>query len=459
MKDAPTRYPLLHSQEMVVYMRRFTLHNQSTQISASMLFDEALDFDLLTRALDVEIGRNDCMRLRLKRTLAGTKQYFLPEYHVKSVPFFRFSSDEERDRVLDGEASKALNVFGGETYSLIFYVNADGRSGIFLRVSHFVMDAAATFVFYKDLLAVYDSLKTGAPLPRPLSRFEDVIKKEVGDPDLPKKLASDREKVKARLLPDRQPYFAAPNGPKLIKRDRKLLRQKDLTVPMAYAPFRDKTDFLKLRLTEDESERIAAFVKENKLSAEWVIQLGMRLALAQANDRVTDAVFLVLCPRRRTVSEKRCGGEMASPMAWREILDEKETFAEALHRLSVSQLELFRIADVPLTELRKIEGECFRYLPVQCCASMMFSFLPLTPDAMGGRSFEYLGSNFGRYVMPLYVITLRDPKSGRYVFSYVHRLSQTTDAEIEAFHRNVVRAILLGTEAPGRTLGNILDSI
>lgn len=457
--DRPTRYKLLHSQEMVTYMRRFTIHNQSTQISASMLFEEAFDFDLLTRALNVEIARNDCMRLRLVRTLSGTKQYFLPSYKITSVPFYRFSSDAERDRVLDREAAKALNVYGGETYSIIFYVNADGRSGIFLRVTHFVMDAAATFTFYRDLLAVYDSLKDGTPMPRPLTRFEDVIKKEVEDSDLPAKLAVVREKVKERLYPDKPPFFCAPNGPKLIERDRKLLLQPNLTVPMAYAPFRDKTNFLKLRLSEADSEKIAAFVKENRLSAEWVIQLGMRLALSAANDRVNDSVFLVLCPRRRTVAEKRCGGEMASPMAWREILDESETFREGLKRLSVSQLELFRLADIPTPELRKIEGEIFGHLPVQCCASMMFSFLPLEPDAMGGRAFEYVGANFGHYIMPLYVITIKDPKSGRYVFSYVHRLSQTTDAEIEYFHNRVVKAILLGVEDPARTLGDILDSI
>ena len=63
-----TVYNLIHSQEMVQFMRRYTLHRQATQIPASVAFDEPLDFSVLARAVNIEIARNDCLRLRIFRT-------------------------------------------------------------------------------------------------------------------------------------------------------------------------------------------------------------------------------------------------------------------------------------------------------------------------------------------------------------------------------------------------------
>ena len=228
-------YRLIRSQEMVAYMWRYTLHTQSTQIPCAMLFAERLDFDALTRALNIEIARNDCMRLRLTRTPLGIREFFLPEYRLPSVEQRVFTTKEEQEAVLNADAAKAL---------------------------------------------------------------------------------------------DRRPFFCAPNGPKMIDRQAKLLHKPDLDMPFAYSPFRDHTHFLKLRLTHEDSEAITAFVKENRLSAEWVVQLGFRLFLSKINREVNDTMIWVLCPRRKTVAEKRCGGTLTSPMPWREILHPDMTFRE-----------------------------------------------------------------------------------------------------------------------------------
>ena len=89
----------------------------------------------------------------------------------------------------------------------------------------------------------------------------------------------------------------------------------------------------------------------------------------------------------------------------------------------------------------------------------MFSYLPLDENTFGGRKYEFSGYNFGHYVMPLYVITIRDPATGCYVFSYIHRLWLTTDAEVRRFHDGVKRTLLAGIAAPDKTLGEISEEI
>ncbi|MBQ9880369.1 MAG: hypothetical protein IJM45_08070 [Clostridia bacterium] len=452
-------YRLIHSQEMVAYMWRYTLHTQATQIPCAVVFDEALDMELLARAVNIEIQRNDCMRLRLFRQGGKIREFFLEEYRLDDIPVKEFASREEQDAFFNADAEKKLEVFKGETFRVVLFRTAEGGSGIFLCVSHMIMDAMATFFFFKDLMEVYDALRAGSDLPRPPAKYEDIIKNEQDNPALEEHLAKETGILAEWMARDRKPKMCFIYGPRTLDAQRKFFHKKDFDLPFIGVPFNDKTHFVKLHLSDEESDRVTAFVEANGLSAEWVIQLGLRLYLSKINRRVNDTVFWVLCPRRRTVKEKRCGGTLASPMPWREKLPEDMTFRDALTQLSQTQAFLFRHSDVPFTEMRRLEMETYRISLMQSPISMMFSYLPLKADTFGDREYSYIGYNFGHYVMPLYTITMHDPKTGHYVFSYIHRLWLSTDDDVRAFHAGAVRAILKGIEAPEKTLGEIMEEI
>ena len=458
-KNNETVYRLIHSQEMVAFMWKYTMHMQATQIPCAVVFEEALDFQRLARAVNIEIRRNDCMRLRPFRQGGRLREYFLEDYQLEKIPLKEFRSREEQDDYFNADAERKLDVFRGETFRIVFFRSAEGGSGVYLCVSHMIMDAMAAFIFFKDLMAVYDALCSGGPMPRPMAKYEDLVKAEQNNPALEQHLAEEANILADWMVMDRPPTMCFLNGPGILDRQRKLLRKKDLRVPFVAIPVKDKTHFVKMRLGAQESDQITSFVEANSLSAEWVIQLGMRLYLSKINRRVNDTIFWVLCPRRRTVKEKRCGGTLASPMPWREILPEEMTFREGLAQLSGTQAFLFRHADVPFTSMRKAEIERFGLTPLQSPLSMMFSYLPLQKDTFGERKYSYIGYNFGHYVMPLYTVTMRDPGTGQYVFSYIHRLWLSTDEEVRAFHAGVVRAILKGIETPDITLGEIMEVI
>lgn len=459
MKPEAQSYGLISSQKMVEYMWKYSVHTQATQIPCAVLFDDALDFSVLARAVNVEIARNDCLRLRIYREKGEIKQYFLPEYRLDRIRVCGFCSEEEMNRVLNAEAGRRLNVFEGETFRILFFTAPDGRKGIYLNVSHMVMDAMATFIFFKDLLAVYDSLKTGAPEPRPLTRYEELVKKELADETLPARVAAETATLQEWFKMDCPPTYCTLKGVAPGTDVHRGRHNPGPIRPHHYFPLFDKTHFSKLAVSPEESKEISDFVKEHQISAEWVIQLGLRVYLSKINDQVNDTVFWVLCPRRRTVKEKRCGGTFASPMPWREQLPGSLTFAEAGRKLAATQSFLFRSVNVPFTALRSGERESFGYNVLQTSNSMMFSYLPLAEDTFDGRSYEFLGFSMGHYVMPLYTVTLYDPKSGRYKFNYIHRTLTYTDEDIRRFHEGAVRAILAGVRNPKKTLQKIMEEI
>ena len=64
-------------------MFKFGLHKQMVQIPTSVAVDYELDFDLLQKAFDIEVQRNDSLRNRFKKVKGKVKQYFI--YYRNSV--------------------------------------------------------------------------------------------------------------------------------------------------------------------------------------------------------------------------------------------------------------------------------------------------------------------------------------------------------------------------------------
>ncbi len=458
-QNGETVYKLIHSQEMVEYMWRYTVHTQATQIPSSVAFDEELDFQLLARAVNIEIRRNDCLRLRIFRDGFRIKEFFLEDYRLDRILCKEFSSIEEQEAFFDKDASKELKVFDGETFRVIFFRGWNGKSGVYLNVSHMVMDFVAVFIFFRDLFSVYDSLKHGKPLPRPLSKYEDIIRKEQNDPALEERLKREQSILWDWVDMGRRPVYNAINGPSVLDRQSKLLHKKDLNMPFVYIPLKDSTHLLKLRLSKEDSDKISAFVEENHLSAEWLIQLCFRLYLSKINHGENDTLFWVLCPRRKTVREKRCGGTLASPMPWREIFSDTQTFMQAISQMAETQAFLFRHSDIPFTMMRENEMNLWNLSLMQSPNSMMYSHLPLDKKTFGGKTYEFSGYNFGYYVIPVYAITMQDPESGCFVFSYIHRLWLSSDDDVRAFHDGVVRTLLAGIKSPDKTLKELSEEI
>ncbi len=458
-KNGEQVYKLIHSQEMVQYMWKYSVHMQSTQIPLAIAFEEELDFKVLARAVNIEIERNDCMRLRIFRDGLKVKQFFLNEYKLDKILIKEFQSKEEQVKYFDSVASTKLNVFGGETFRIIFFRTAENKCGVFICASHMIMDFAGAFLFFKDLVAVYDSLKNREPLPRPLAKYEDIIIKEQDNPELEEKILRDKAELDEWVAKDRIPFYNAINGTKVLDFQRKIFHNKDMTMPHIYLPVLDSTNLVKCHLSVEDSRKIDSFIKENQFSPEWVIQLGFRIYLSKLNRHTNDTLFWVLCPRRRTVKEKRCGGTLASPMPWREILDDNKSFIDTVRQLSESQIFLFRHSDVPFTEVRQMERDRYGLSLMATSNSMMFSFLPAGDKPFGDREYDFSAYNFGHYVMPVYALTMQEASTGRFVFSYIHRLFLTKDEDVYAFNDGVVRTLLKAVENPDKTIGEILEEI
>ncbi len=453
-------YGLIPPQEMIQFMLKYSFfHKQVTQIPESIIVSKEIDFDVMKKAVNIEIERNDCLRLRFFKERGKIKQYFLDEYKLDNIQILTFGSEKERTDYFNSDAQKPIKMLKGETFRIKFFRTHDKRCGVYINVHHLVMDNAAVFFFFGDLFAVYDSLKEGTPMPKPLGSYEDMIKKELAYISDPKNLEKEEKAYREFFEKDGNPMYLGVEGPKFLEAERKKKKDPSIMAPSLFDPIHDKAELTKTELPYDDSQKIFKFIEETGISGECLVQLAMRLHISKINNRYPDTYFIVLCPRRHNLKEKRAGGTMAAPIPWRIVLPEDTAFIDALGKMKELQYWAFKHMDYPYLSYRDLQQKMYNYPPAAGASTMMFSWFPLDDNTMNGWEYEFEGYSLGRYVMVLYTFAMKDSHSGCLKLSCMHRTKFVSVDDINSLHNGTAKALMLGVENPSMTLGEIIDKI
>lgn len=450
-------YDLIPSQQTIYLMVKYSLHKQVTQIPTSISLNREIDFDLMKKALNIEISRNDCLRARFIKVNKKLQQYFIPEYTVEDVPVKLFSSAQEQNDYFSEDAQKPVYFLKDEIFRIVFFRSYDGNSGIYLNVSHLNMDAMGVVIFYMDMLAVYRALKTGTELPPALSSYEEYIKKELVKISDTEKMCKHEAFYREYFLKGGEPFYAGVHGHDLLDKARK--KNPACRVPAAYSPLNDKADVIERVIAPDDAKKIFEYCSANSVAPESILQLGIRTHCSSINYRTDDVFMMSMCSKRVTVKDKHMSGCVTQPLQMRTILSESDTFEEALKQYFDTRAQLFRHMDYPYITARDLSREIYNYNMIQGPACMMFSWIPVPYLPDSDIKFQFNGYNLGRYITPCYTICYPDPNSGTIKCRYMYRTHMITPEQINAMHDNAVSVITAGIEDPQITIGKLLDKI
>lgn len=453
-------YPLIPPQEMIQFMLKYSFfHKQVTQIPDSIIVSQKIDFDVMTEAFNIEIERNDCLRLVFFKQNGKIMQYFRDPYRIGSVPVYNFKSDEEREKVLTADAQKPIKMLKGEIFRLKYFTTYDGRYGVYINIHHLVMDNAAVFAFFNDLFAVYDHLKNGKPMPKPLGSYEDRIKRELAYVEDKSNLEKEKEAYTEYITRNGEPVYLGVEGPKLLEAERKKKKDPSINAPSLFDPIHDKAELTKTTFSPELSEKFFAFCENNNVSPECLVQLALRMHLSKINNGHLDTYFICLCTRRRTLTEKRSGGTVTAPLPWRVHLEEDDTFMSALDKMADAQVWAFRHMDYPYLEYRDLQRELFNYSAAAGSSTMMFSWMPINEKSINGWEYEYVGYGLGRYIMVLYTFAMKDAHSGCLKLSCLHRTKFVSVEDIKALHNGTKKVLEIALNEPDISIKDLLEKM
>jgi len=459
MKDIPYKlYDIIPSQQTMYYLVKYSIHKQVVQIPLCITVNEKLDVELLQRAFVEEIKRNDALRLRFVKVDKQIKQYFLPEYTPDNIPVMKFATDEQRDEYFQKDAKKPVRLFNAVPYRFVIFVMADGRVGMYMNVSHVVTDALGGALFFSDLLACYRAFSGDGEMPAPLSSYEEYIQTEFAYLADEKKHGRDRDWYVHYWKDNGKLFYAGIHGHQLL--DKALKKDSQNTVPAAYDPIRDKAKVIHKYVSRELTEKVYAYCKDKLVPPEVVYMYAERAHASKVNYRAKDILNIVMCSRRATVNAKKTGGCLAQPLQLRVVTEESETFSEAVAKLNSCRNSLLRHMNFPYLESRLLQQKIQNLSTMQGPSCLMFSWLPVAYAAeKSGTDFDFTAYCMGRYVMPLYVFAVPDPKSGGTDFYYMYRTHFIKPEHLELMHSNMIKALETGLADPDITVGNLLDKL
>lgn len=458
-------YKMTLSQSAMVSLALFGAHLRGFHIPTFITFKKTVDPELMNRTLNEEIRRNDCLRLRFKRKLFGTVQYFAPaETEDALFPFVDFSgkTDEELERWLREEAVKPVRFRKGDAFRLFRLITPEGKFGLFFTVAHSVMDLYAVLTFYKDLMSVYDALENGGPLPPPLSRYEDIVRAQNEAGQQGEKPQKDLDYFEEYLRRDGPSFYAGIDRMRQLAETRvrkhdPAARYVDIDLPYI---FRDRSKTLLRRIDRETTEKIERFCAEHRLSTQNLFYLGMRTYLSGVNELTDDVTFSFLTHRRRTAAEKNCGGCCTTMLPLRTVIGKNESFLGALTLCRKISFNSLRHLDAPPVKLAFLTDRIEHRRLGANSASMMFTVCPShsfrCPDGWGP---SLRGISIGYFPYIAYTAIIPCPADGGLLCQYEYRTNRFTEEELQSLHDGMLRVIELGLEDPGRTVGDILERL
>lgn len=451
-------YELIPSQNAMYLMYKFGIHKQQAQIPTSIAIDRKLDMNLMQKAFQIEIMRNDSLRLRFVKERGKIKQYFIGNYEYK-VPVKYFFSFEEQEAFFEKDAPKPVNFLKDVPFRIWFFKTAHGGTGIYSNFSHLVTDAAGIVIFYLDMLNIYDALENNSELPKPLNRYEDYIIKRLEDDNNEKKNRKHEDFFREYFARGGEPFYAAVHGTGLLEEFRKKTKNPEARVPMAYNPLFDKCDMLTFDVSKEETEKIADFCIKQRISPESVFQAGLRTYCSAINYRTEDVSLMAVCANRSGFKEKNMSGCMAQPLILRTVIPEEKTFLETVNIITETRLELYRHSLYPYTKARDMFLDMYSLGPIQGANSMMFSWIPLpTGETMPFRA-DFRTYNLKSYFTPLYTIVCPDMITGGIKIYYMYRTKYSSSEQIERLHNKSLEVILKGIEQPDVRISELMDGI
>jgi len=453
-----TYYDIFGSQQLPLRQLQYSLHKESTQIVFYMIVDQRLDFELLKSAVNQEIARNDCLRIRFKKHEGKLKQYFIPEYKLENIPFLDFSdkTKEEQDSILSQDAHTPLKTKKDEMYRFIFYRTYDGRTGIYLNISHIIADLCGVLVIFSDLLDVIIAAVNGTPMPKPLALFEDCLKKDLQIFNNKEEIEKHKQFYKEYYSKYGPSFYAGPDGMRSLNKLRLKKKDPNLRYMTMNTFFFDKSDNYGIHLPAERAAPILSFCEKNNIPLQTMIYVGMRTYLSRINEGTDDVTFMIAVNRRITLADKRSGGCRVNALPLRTVISKDKTFMQAIEQTQEIQFQILRHADF-LFVFHQEEIKAMEHMSLlSWTQSMLFTCVPLSLSLPEGWRCEFGNYSNGRFTMPLYTVVVPNINEGGLDFHFEYMVRILQPYELETLLEQSVRIMEAGVTNPDITIGELI---
>ncbi|MGE5613661.1 MAG: amino acid adenylation domain-containing protein [Bacillota bacterium] len=294
-------YPLTIPQKSIWYTEKMYPDTSINIIAGTLRIKENVNPEILEKAINIFIEKNDSMRIRLVETDGEPRQY-ISDYEYKRIDFIDFSGRDISDLYKwDEQQTKTpLRLFDSDLYYFAIIKVSDNDVGFYVKCHHLISDAWSISLLGNQIMTYYSLLKRGAPVP------------EGNNPSYIDYIASEQDYMQSERFKKDGEYwnkeFETFPGKTLLKESSTEVisiksRRKTMLTPKKLAAKIDQ--FCAQNRTSAFSLFIAALAMYiNRISGKEDIILGTTtLNRANAKEKATVGMFANTCPIRVGISD------------------------------------------------------------------------------------------------------------------------------------------------------------
>ncbi|MEN6349572.1 MAG: amino acid adenylation domain-containing protein [Syntrophomonas sp.] len=156
-------YPLTHAQKRVWYVDMMYENSCISNIACTCRFKEEVNFEILKKAINMSIYKNDGLRLRMVEIKDDVRQY-VSEFKEIDFEAFDFSQDQDDRRLNDWlkvKAAQPFKLIDTELFEFALLKFSDKESGFFLKTHHIISDGWTYHILFQEISKIYEDLKAG----------------------------------------------------------------------------------------------------------------------------------------------------------------------------------------------------------------------------------------------------------------------------------------------------------
>lgn len=423
-------YELNPSQEVVNLQCKYSLFKRVVNILSSATTSKDIDIDIMTKALNKTIERNDCLRIRFVKKDGKLMQYFLEEDEIayQHVPYIEFSTEEEQFKFFEKFRKKPIAYRKGVVIEPYFCKTFDNKFMIVLKVCHLVLDIYGLNNIYKDLFEVYEALIENKELPPLPAKFEDVVIKDL--------ILKHNKEIKQRntdfftkYLSEREiPYYAGIHGPNEPFWQKQLSKGEHAS-KMFF--IKNDTQGYMYHIDKNIVNQAIEYCKEKHCSISNFFFYTLSICASKINNDVKNMLPLELCNCRGTLTERKAAGTKAQSLACYTVVDKEKSFDENFLAFSKEQTNLYRYIGFSDLEFQSLLHKIYKQSLMNTFYSIAFSFIPMQKS----KDFDIQIYSNGKCALPAYLALMWDVQTNNIDMIYDCYIKTHKPEDVENFHK------------------------
>lgn len=150
-------FDLTIPQRSIWNTEKFYKDTSIANVSGTGNINETIDFNILEKAINIVVERNDALRIRIKIQDNKPMQYF-EEYQFFNVDCVLLNNKEEADKKIQELVTTHINILNEKLVKFIMFKFPNGKGGFNIVGNHITSDAWSSARVCSEVIKVYSKL-------------------------------------------------------------------------------------------------------------------------------------------------------------------------------------------------------------------------------------------------------------------------------------------------------------